>query len=145
MEARIIDNPDALALVVELLHTNKLPYEDIRLSNSLFLSYHDEDGRLIGSGGLEFYSQYALLRSVAVDPEMRGRSIGKHIVNDLLERAGDRAVNEVYLLTETAHDFFLKSGFADIKRDSVPSEVKVSSEFSSVCPVSASVMVYRLV
>src|SRR5690606_2750155 len=145
MEARIINSQDSLAPVVELLRSNKLPFEDIRLANSLFLSYHDAHGRLGGSGGLEFYSRYALLRSVAVDPEMRGRSIGKHIVKDLLHRAGERAVDEVYLLTETARDFFLNLNFEQIERDAVPSEVKASTEFASVCPVSASVMVSHIV
>jgi amino-acid N-acetyltransferase len=121
-----------------------LPYEDIRLENNLVVSYHDNLGRIIGCGALEFYSRFALLRSIAVDESMRGNSIGKKIVADLLEKAKENNVKEVYLLTETAHNFFLNRGFMDVARDDVPDEVKASSEFSSVCPVSASVLVYRM-
>ena len=144
-EARVITKRSSLEDVLELLKVNKLPYQDIELDKNLFVSYHDAQGRMIGSGGLEFYSGYALLRSVAVAKALRGKSIGKEIVNDLLSKAKARSVREVYLLTETAHDFFLKRGFADIAREDVPVEVKTSTEFSSVCPVSAAVMIYRIV
>jgi amino-acid N-acetyltransferase len=100
-------------------------------------------GKIIGSGGLEFYSMYALLRSVAVDQSERGKAYGKNIIRDLLDRAKSNSAKEVYLLTETAHDFFVKRGFADVPRENVPAEVKTSTEFSSVCPVSAACMVYR--
>ncbi len=81
---------------------------------------------------------------MAVDEPLRGKSIGKKIVDDLVSRAKEHTVREVYLLTETAHDYFVKRGFSDIARENVPLEVKASTEFSSVCPVSASVMVYRI-
>ena len=144
MEGRLINEQSSLHDVLELLRICKLPYQDIQLKNNLFISYHNEDGKMIGSGGLEFYSSYALLRSVAVDETLRGKSIGKKIVEDLLLRARARTIREVYLLTETAHDYFTKRGFSDIARENVPNEVKASTEFSSVCPVSASVMVYRI-
>lgn len=144
MEARIITNEVLLNDLLELLRENKLPYEDIRLKDNLFVSYHDEKGEHIGSGGLEFYSNYALLRSIAVDKTFRGRSVGQKIVEDLLARAKEKLIHEVYLLTETARDFFLKRGFADIDRDKVPAPVKMSAEFSSACPVSAAAMVYRI-
>lgn len=143
MEARIVDKQQSLDVVLALLKNNKLPFQDIELKNNQFISYHDEVGRIIGSGGLEFYSSYALLRSVAVDETQRGKSIGKEIVKDLLDRAKDKRVKEVYLLTETAHDFFLKHGFNDVARENVPLEIKDSSEFKSVCPVSAACMVFR--
>lgn len=144
MEARVVTSRHSLAPLLDLLRVCKLPYQDIRLENNLFVSYHDQSGRILGFGGLEFYSPFALLRSVAVDESQRGNSIGKHIVSDLLARAQEKSVREVYLLTETAHDFFLNRGFTDVLREDVPVEIKGSSEFSSVCPVTASAMVYRI-
>ena len=144
MEARIIDKPQQLDNVLDLLKSNKLPFQDVKLENNQIVAYHDADGKMIGSGGLEFYGSYALLRSVAVNEAERGRSIGKAIVKDLLDRAKLRSVTEIYLLTETAHDFFGKLGFSDVPRESVPPEVQSASEFKSVCPVSASCMIYRL-
>jgi amino-acid N-acetyltransferase len=142
MKAKIVDQ-HSLNDVLALLKTNKLPYGDIQTKNNLFVSYHDDENNMIGSGGLEFYASYALLRSVAVDETQRGKSIGKAIVSDLLDRAKKESVKEIYLLTETAHDFFLNRGFKDVQREHVPDEVRASSEFASVCPVSAACMVYK--
>jgi amino-acid N-acetyltransferase len=142
MEAKVIDNESSLSDLFNLLRINNLPYEDIKLENNHFVNFY-RDGNIIASGGLEFYPPSALLRSLAVVENQRGKSIGKQIVQDLLERAKQRSVNEVYLLTETAHDFFVQRGFVDIPRDQVPEEIKLSSEFKSVCPVSAACMVFR--
>ncbi len=87
MEARVVNKPQYLEEALLLLKTSKLPYQDIKLDNNLFVSFHDEDDHLIGFGGLEFYSSYALLRSVAVNEAQRGKAIGTRIVNDLLDRA----------------------------------------------------------
>ena len=144
MNARIINDQLDLQQVQDLLKSNKLPYQDIQLDGNILISYHDGDGKMIGSGGLEFYNSYALLRSVAVDEKQRGKSFGKYIVSDLLDRARGNAMKSVFLLTETAHDFFLQRGFVDTSRESVPGEIKESSEFKSVCPVSAACMVYYL-
>jgi amino-acid N-acetyltransferase len=142
MEAKVINNESSLNDLFNLLRINNLPYEDIKLENNHFVTFY-RDGNLIGSGGLEFYPPSALLRSLAVVENQRGKSIGKQIVQDLLERAKQRSIGEVYLLTETAHDFFTKRGFVDIPRDQAPEEIKISSEFKSVCPVSAACMVFR--
>ena len=144
MNARIINDQLDLQQVQDLLKSNKLPYQDIQLDGNILISYHDGDGKMIGSGGLEFYNSYALLRSVAVDEKQRGKSFGKYIVGDLLDRARGNSMKSVFLLTETAHDFFLQRGFVDTSRDRVPVEIKESSEFKSVCPVSATCMVYHL-
>ena len=143
MNAKIVNDHVALQHVIDLLKINKLPYHDIQLDGNMMVSYHDGDGKMIGSGGLEFYTTYALLRSVAVDESHRGKSFGKYIVNDLLDRAKVKSIKAVFLLTETAHDFFLQRGFVDVSRESVPGELKESSEFKSVCPVSAACMMYR--
>jgi amino-acid N-acetyltransferase len=143
MEARLVHHPGQLNEILDLLKRSGLPYKDIKPENNLFVCYYGANGNLIGSGGLEFYSDYALLRSVAVEENERGHSVGQRIVNDLMDRARARSVKEVFLLTETARDFFLKMGFSLIAREDVAVEVKASSEFSSVCPASAASLVYR--
>ena len=106
MNARIINDHSDLLDVINLLKSSKLPYQDIQLKDNIMIAYHDDNGDLIGSGGLEFYNSFALLRSVAVDESQRGKSFGKYIVKDLLDRAKSKSVKAVFLLTETAHDFF---------------------------------------
>jgi len=124
----------------KFLQVNQLPADDLQLKNSLLLTYYNADDTLVGSGGLEFYESKALLRSLAVSPELRGQQLGKQIVQDLLQQARATGMNEVYLLTQTAFFFFQKLGFTEVQRDLVPEEIKVSSEFSQVCPSTAQVM-----
>ena len=82
----------------------------------------------------------ALLRSLAVSQTMRSQSLGKQIVEDLIQQVKSKGIKEIYLLTLTAYYFFLKLGFSEVYRDAVPQEIKSSTEFSQVCPTSARVM-----
>jgi amino-acid N-acetyltransferase len=140
----IIKGHEELSQLLDLLETSKLPFRDIRLEGNLFKIYRDATGKLLGTGGLEFYDHSALIRSVAVVESERGKSTGKQIVQDLLEQAKVRSIKSVYLLTETAPGFFEKLGFRNVSRESVPDAVKASSEFSSVCPTSAACMEFSL-
>lgn len=122
------------------LRVNQLPADDLKLANSLYLTYYDSNEALVGSGGLEFYGDKSLLRSLAVSQTMRSQALGKQIVNDLIQQVKSEGLKETYLLTQTAYYFFLKFGFSEINRDEVPEEIKSSTEFSQVCPTSARVM-----
>lgn len=140
----MIQDQIALEKLQTFLQKNKLPYTDIRTEGNFFVGYYDEQQHLIGSGGLEIHGHHALLRSIAVDEAHRGKSLGRAIVDDLVARARSLNINSIFLLTETAHDFFEKKGFIDVSRDDVPEVVRKSTEFSSVCPVSACCMLYKL-
>jgi amino-acid N-acetyltransferase len=144
MDLHPVQIEDALELQAlrSFLERNKLPYKDIVSQDNLFLLYYDSAGDVLGSGGLEIYGDAALLRSVAVRESERGKQVGKQIVKDVLKRALEQKIQSIFLLTETAHDFFLKEGFSDISRDEVPANIKASTEFSFVCPASAKCMVY---
>lgn len=117
-----------------------LPEEDIRLPGNLFALYRDHAGQTIGTGGLEFYGTTALMRSVAVALQFREQGLGEAIARDLIARARDRSMQAIYLLTETAQPFFEKLGFRTVSRDEAPLEIKGTSQFSAVCPVTAVVM-----
>jgi N-acetylglutamate synthase-like GNAT family acetyltransferase len=139
-----IQNEIDLAKLRAFLQENRLPFEDVNLDGSLYFAYRNEDGLLIGSGGLELYSEYSLLRSVAVAKIERGKKLGNKIVDDLLVKARSLKIDSVFLLTETAHDFFIKMGFQDIERTEVPNSIRNSTEFVSTCPSSAACMIYRI-
>ena len=124
----------------DFLLVNQLPADDLTLTNSLYMTYYDTTEELVGSGGLEFYGDKALLRSLAVSQRMRSQSLGKQIVEDLIQQVKLKERKEIYLLTQTAYYFFLKLGFSEVPRDAVPEEIKSSTEFSQVCPTSARVM-----
>jgi amino-acid N-acetyltransferase len=140
----LIQDASDLKKLQHFLQTNKLPYGDIKTDGNVFVAYYDAEGNMIASGGLELYGASALLRSVAIDQHYRGKGLGKRMVDDLIIKAKNLKVDFVFLLTETARAFFLKKGFSDVSRDDVPVEIKSSSEFSFVCPVSAACMSYRL-
>jgi amino-acid N-acetyltransferase len=125
------------------LKESDLPAEDIRLGGNEFFLYYNRE-TVIGSGGLEFYGDHCLLRSVAVAREMRGKGLGKGVVDDLVARAKERGARSISLLTETAAGFFEGLGFRKLPRDLAPKEIATSSEFTSVCPVSATFMIKEL-
>ena len=136
----IIKDQKSLENLRQFLKANRLPFSDLTLEGSYLIGYHDEGGKLVGSGGLEFYGHAGLLRSVAVDKKLRGQSFGKKIVEAIVNKAKSLNVKDLYLLTETAHTYFLRKGFQDVPREIVPNAIQQSAEFSHVCPVSAIAM-----
>lgn len=140
----MIQDQIALEKLQSFLQKNALPYSDVKLEGSVYLSYLDDHKQLVASGGLELFGSYALLRSVAVDQEQRGKKFGQQVVHDLLTKAKSLGVTELYLLTETAERFFENKGFIKISREQAPLAILNSSEFKTVCPVSAVCMVYKV-
>jgi amino-acid N-acetyltransferase len=134
---------DDLCAILGLLQRSGLPQEG--LDEHLATTLVAREGQLVvGSAALELYGTAALLRSVAVDPSSRGRGLGHRLTQAALGLAQQQGVTTVYLLTETATDFFARFGFRPISRSEVIPAVKRSVEFSSACPESAQAMVVKL-
>ena len=127
------------ASIIALLQTEKLPAEDLPVSLDNFL-VATEDDKVIGAIGLEQYDNYGLLRSMVVDKEYRNKNIASQLVQQLENYTATIGITCLYLLTETAAQYFERKGYSKISRDEVPVSLQASSEFSSVCPVSAIVM-----
>lgn len=144
MKHHMIQDQLALEKLQQFLQTNKLPFRDVKLEGSLYFTYEDENHTIIGSGGLELYGKHALLRSLAVEEKHRNKKLGLSIVNDLMTKARSLNIENLFLLTETAREFFEKKGFQDIERTEVPEVLRNSSEFTSVCPSTATCMLYKL-
>lgn len=134
------DVPD----IILLLQSQQLPIDDIQ-HHWQFAVVAQAAGRVVGCSALELYRPYALLRSVAVAEEWRKSGVGQQLVQTLLVLAHSQQLEAVYLLTETAVDYFPKFGFQVIERGTVPALVQQSVEFQSACPASAVVMVLPLV
>jgi amino-acid N-acetyltransferase len=120
-----------------------LPREGILDEASLFF-VAERGSRVVGCCGLELYGDDALLRSVAVLADERGRGTGARLVEHALMDARERGLASVFLLTTTAAGFFPRFGFRDIARDDVPARVRESDEFRSICPSTATVMCLAL-
>ena len=129
--------------ICSLLESVHLPVEGVKEHLSNFVALK-KDGRLIGTVGLEVYNTKALLRSLAIAKEFQGQGYGIQLYRTVLKMARKQGVSEIYLLTETAEDFFSRQGFNMISRDLVDAAVKESVEFQSVCPETASCMQLRL-
>ena len=129
------DLPDIRALL-DRLHL-PLAGVDEHLASMLVA----RDGQeIVGTAGVEFYADGALLRSVAVEPFRQGEQLGHQLTDAALHLAMSRGAKTVFLLTTTAERFFPKFGFEPIARDQVPLSVRESVEFLSACPASAIVM-----
>jgi amino-acid N-acetyltransferase len=66
------------------------------------------------------------------------------MTSHVLQQALVEGLENVYLLTETAEEFFLRIGFHVLDREYVPTRIRTSVEFASLCPTSAVAMVYDL-
>jgi amino-acid N-acetyltransferase len=134
--ARSTDVPAILAL----LEQHRLPAADLEshLETALVAREH---GHVIGCAAIEPYGAAGLLRSVAVDGARRGTGIGARLTQAALELARARGITTLYLLTETAADFFPRFGFRPIAREAVAATVRHSVEFTGACPDSAVAMV----
>ena len=128
-----------LEAVEKLLAASKLPVAGVAESLDGFI-VAETDGGLAGVAGLERCADNALLRSVAVAEEWRGRGLGNALVTQLISNAEREGLDRLYLLTTTADRWFPAFGFTRISRDDVPAEVRATSEFRDICPSSAIVM-----
>lgn len=140
---KLIDNAKSFEAFRGLLKSSQLPADDLDFKRDLLVGYYEGED-LVGTGGLEVHGNYALLRSLSVKMGIRGKAVGSTITQFLIDNAREKKLKAIYLLTETAKTFFEKKGFKTVERASVPDAVKNSSEFSHVCPVSATVMLLEL-
>ena len=125
--------------IIELLQAEGLPVDDLPASLDNFFVATD-DSLVIGAIGVELYGDCGLLRSMVVDKDHRNQNIASRLVRELENHAKTNGIQCMYLLTETAPQYFERKGYQKITRDKVPVQLKKASEFSHVCPVSATVM-----
>jgi amino-acid N-acetyltransferase len=128
-----------LAQLESLLSVHQLPYEDCAEQLQIFCGVFDGD-ELIAAGGLEPAGEFALLRSIVVAERYRARGLARSISDHLLRQAESGGREAVYLLTETAEDYFARQGFERISREQAPAAIAHTRQFASLCPDSASCM-----
>lgn len=136
-------DPGDVPALYDLLRASNLPIDGLsaHLTNTLVVK---ANGQVVGSAALEVYGKSALLRSVAVAEPLRGSGLGRQLVEATLETAGRHQTQRLYLLTETAADWFPRFGFVPVERSAVDPAVQVSVEFTGACPASAQAMLLEL-
>jgi len=131
--------PGDVEAILGLLRAAELPLDGVPGDTDLLL-VADQDGHVVGVAGIELHAGDALLRSVAVTPEARGRRIASRLCAELERRAAELGAARAFLLTETAETFFAQRGYARLARGSAPAGIAASREFAAVCPASAILM-----
>jgi amino-acid N-acetyltransferase len=99
-----------------------------------------DENKVVGAIGLERYENCGLLRSLVVNPDYRNERIAGKLVERLENKAIVSGIDCVYLLTQTALEYFAKKGYEKITRSDVPDELKQSSEFTHSCLQTAVAM-----
>lgn len=135
--------PEEEQAVRSLLVSAALPVDDLADADVRFIVAID-NGAPVGAIGLESFGRVGLLRSLVVDPGLRGTGIGHRLVEALEARARAAGLDQLALLTQTAEAFFAARGYHVVGRDEVPESVRASAEFRSLCPASATCMTKRL-
>ncbi len=125
----------------QLLTLCGLPHEDLTPEHLSHFWVIKEKGEIPGSVGLEIHGQFALLRSLAVDPRFRKRGFASESTKKAENFAISHNIQEIYLLTMTAESFFRKRGYEKTERNSAPPEIQETTEFQNLCPTSSVCMV----
>ena len=145
IENALIVNATAneISHIESLLKEVNLPTEAIlpHINNFLLLKVKEIS---IGTIGLEVYETIAILRSFAVRPDHQGKGLGLLLFDKIIELAKNKNIAELYLLTETAEQFFKNNGFEVFPRANVPYRLKNSFEFKTPRCSEAVCMILKL-
>ncbi|RDG39540.1 amino-acid N-acetyltransferase [Streptomyces corynorhini] len=95
-------------------------YEDIQ---EFWVAERDDDATVIGCGALHvMWEDLAEVRTLAVDPAVKGAGVGHLLLDKLLETARWLGVRRVFCLTFEV-EFFTKRGFVEIGETPVDGDV----------------------
>jgi amino-acid N-acetyltransferase len=95
-------------------------YEDIQ---EFWVAERDEDAGVVACGALHvMWEDLAEVRTLAVDPALRGAGVGHQLLAKLLQTARWLGVRRIFCLTFEV-DFFAKHGFVEIGETPVDGDV----------------------
>lgn len=139
MDRKLFRQPPAES-VESLLQAAGLPTGDLNTAMLAHFFACGEPGDPAGVVGIELYGSDALLRSLVVRTGERRRGTGRALVAAAETHAREAGVGTVYLLTETAAEFFATLGYSARTRASAPETIRTTSQFSIMCPDTACLM-----
>jgi UDP-N-acetylmuramate: L-alanyl-gamma-D-glutamyl-meso-diaminopimelate ligase len=87
---------------------------------------------VVGCVALDVLGDDAILRALAVHPDARGTGYGWMLADMAVSQARWRGVRRIYLVTQTASDFFAsKFGFRIVDRSTLSKQVAASETFTA--------------
>ena len=131
-----------LETAVGFLRDAGLPVSDLSADHLAFVA--EFNGRFSGVIGLETCGDVGLLRSLLVASESRRGGIGPALVTALEVSCIADGMNELWLLTIDAEQFFSRLGYEIRDRSQAPDVIRSTPEFSGLCPGDAHLMSKRL-
>jgi amino-acid N-acetyltransferase len=137
-------SPSDLEQICRLLNSNGLPTADIDEQHLAGFMVARSGGDLAGVVGIEPHGTEALLRSLCVVADQRGRGLGLALCGAAEAAARGTGARELYLLTTDARAYFEKQGFAACSREDTAPKIQSTAEFQTLCPSTATVMSKRL-
>jgi len=136
-DTEVAGNDPAL---VAALNSADLPTDDLGEPNRRFFVYRSVAGTVLGFGGYELYGTDALIRSIVVLLDGRGKGTGRNLVALLLYRALRQGARTAWLLTTSAAAFFDSLKFKRRTRNEAPATILATRQATSLCPASAVLM-----
>lgn len=115
--------------IVRLLQKANVNADGVDKPTSRFLVVENqgtESANIIGTAGVEFYGEKALLRSLVLESAGNAR-IGVEMIRLLLAFVQEQAMKELYLLTRASTSFFEQLGFSEIAWDQLPHDIRMSA------------------
>ncbi|MFF9395463.1 amino-acid N-acetyltransferase [Streptomyces griseoluteus] len=95
-------------------------YEDIQ---EFWVAERDDSAEVVGCGALHvMWEDLAEVRTLAVNPALKGAGVGHRLLGKLLDTARRLGVRRVFCLTFEV-DFFTKHGFVEIGETPVDADV----------------------
>ena len=83
----------------------------------------EQDGVVVGCGALHvLWDDLAEIRTLAADPSVRGQGVGRRLLEQLVEVAGELGVGRLFCLTFEV-EFFTRNGFHEIQGTPVEPDV----------------------
>jgi amino-acid N-acetyltransferase len=128
-----------LEQIERLLVAESLPLDGVAEALPGFL-VAEENESIVGAVAIESCGEYGLLRSAAVHGTARNRGIGRQLVERAIDSARKNDVRGLYLLTTTAENYFPQFGFEVTDREDAPDSIRQTTEFTTACPASATLM-----
>ena len=117
---------------------------DAQFGPQFAVAVDQASGAVIGAAGVEMHGTagdaVGLFRSAVVDEHWRGHGVGAALTHDRLAWAEHEALRAVYLLTETAAEYWPRFGFERTARSDAPASIMASHEWKHGCPASAVAM-----
>ena len=121
--------------VARLLAAESLPADGLDRTEGWVI---EEDQKILGHVAVELTPDVAVLRSLVVDPSIRGRGLARRLMDAAEQRGGGRILA---LRTETVGAWVERRGYHRTTVGALPASVRTTTQFEgelcSSCPVYA--------